>query len=448
MKAQNSKNSRAKLKKIHKWGLLLFFSCVSSFVMSGCGSFNMYEINEIKTISTAFSENYYKEKYYVNSIKGLFVTPQQEKEIKTQLPLKHPDFFVDSPTKGKPVDFYWTVDFNYSGASTAFLSGLTIGLIPCISWYSHTGKLTAKLKDEQCIYFSHDSFSGRTYPYLIKATEILHMMPPIIGLLNDGVWGAFLSSGKDTVSSFNAGIRESLSAPHNCCEANLRLFPKACNLMMGQVRARETKEKVQAMKSAQKKAAADSSKKIKPNTKNMFTLPVPPKMQEVGPKPRSVLLGKWNCQLLSKIKTVMKSINQEQITSTRLDITYTFMNDGKVIIEMVSKDPQPSKRKNLADFHYNGQTLTIKSKDTQGKMVVMQYKVIWYSDTKMELQILDTKEYEKSLLVEGIKKASYTIADNGISTTILYFETMQNGKKNTFHTELLSSPSIYNKTVK
>lgn len=440
MKVSNLRKLLAGLGKKQKKFYLFLGLLFSCSILTGC-SFSAYNIH-----SGPEPKNFFNEKYYVNSIKGGFVTPQQEQDIKEKLPIQHPDFFVKDPSKGRPVDFYWSLEYNTPGYPFTGFCGLTFGLIPCVGWSSHVGSLTAKLQSEKIGFFDHSSFKGRTYPYLVKEVTFLHVFPVISHIVH-GFWGFLAASGKDTVSSFNAETRESLSAPHNCCEANLRLFPKACNLMMGQVRARETKEKVQAMKSAQKKAAADSLKKIKPNTKNTFTLPVPPKMQEVGPKPRSVLLGKWNCQLLSKIKVVIKS--HEEITSMLQDITYSFMNDGKVIIETVSKGRRPSKSKNLADFHYNGQTLTIKSKDTQGRMVVMQYKVIWYSDTKMELQILDTKEYEKRFLGgTGIKKASYTVADNGISTTILYFETIQNGKKNTFHTEFLTSPSIYNKTVK
>ena len=411
--------------------LLLFFvfCCVG---MTGC----VYSTFEIHDVLTSPPQNDYNEKYYVNSIKGLFITPQQESDIKTALPQQYPDIFVSDPSKGRTVDFYWTIEYNRSGFSTAFLAGLTLGLVPCISWETHSGSITAKLKEEECGYFTHSSFSNRTYPYIVKEKTFLHTFP-ILSHLVDGFWSLFITA--DTTTSFNAGVHEQLSAPHNSCAANLRLFLRACNLMMANVRTKELKQQtahntsLPSRKSVRQVTSTPSAaKKETSKSSNKFTLPVPPKMTAVASLPKSALLGKWKCRAVSKTKLEIKSIKHEQITTMGMEYEYNFMDNGKVLIEISSNSPRASKTKSLSDYHYNGQAVTIKSKTAKGGIDIVQYKIIWYADNKMALRILDTKAHEKRLLVGDIKKASYSIAENGIQTTVLNFETQNEGKNQNF----------------
>lgn len=399
------------------------------FLTAGC-TYSAYKIQ-----SPEAPENHYKRKYYVNSIKGYFVDQQQADKIKAELPFQYPEFFVEEPEQGTPVDFYWSADYQHNGLDTAVLSGLTFGILPCVTWHTHTGKITARIAPKNDTFFSHRNYPNRTLTYIVKETSLLHVFP-ILSHLVDFFWMPIIRSGKDTNSSFNAGTHEKLSSLHNYCDANMRLFPRACNMMAADMQLSPAGERIPSYLKRKTAAPAAPAKKEQED----FSVPAPEELVVVEARPKKMLFGEWESRQFSKTRVLINNLHR-QITSSNHIQKYVFMENGKLKIDL---DVNGNRSSMIGQYSYNGSSVTIQQKDARGMVCIMQYKVLWYSDNQMELRVLNDKSMERLLNAGGnIKEVSYSTDDKGISTTSMILDTGKSDVNS--KVTILTTPMIFNK---
>ncbi len=215
---------------IHLISSSALFACI--FFLCGCTTYSAYNISSPQPPIL----NPAPAKFYVQSINGIFLKAEEISKIKQELPMRYPSFFAKTKDNAIPVNFYWKIEYDHSGSDTASLSGLTLGIIPCLIFKNHTGELSAKLT-------SHGSSSenSNAVVYTVSEKEILHMLDAAI--ITDPIAAMCISSGADLTSSYFASTNEMLSVPLYCCNANLRLFPNACALLYSNLTENE-KEKI------------------------------------------------------------------------------------------------------------------------------------------------------------------------------------------------------------
>lgn len=192
------------------------------FILTGCAQ--VYSNFYIEKVDVPES-NPGPAKFYIVSISGTFVKQENVPEIKKQLLQKYPNFFSEDKENSIRVNFYWNCNYNQGNIGQALLSGITFGIIPCISTNEHNGNLSARFP--RMGHFM--SSRGKTYnsvSYSITENRILHM--PNLAILTAPIAGAILSACSDLSSPYYASIQESLETPFQVCDANLRLFPLAC----------------------------------------------------------------------------------------------------------------------------------------------------------------------------------------------------------------------------
>lgn len=451
------------IKKLKECGSMMFcFLLLTALsvctLLTGCatGSYSTYNIDAPSAI-----KNNSNELFYIESIQGVFLNKEQANKMKANLLLSHPDFFTDDSSKGLKVRFFWGVNYKFDMSMfSAILSGVTYGIIPCISNMNHSGNLTATLIDRRGVVGKY------THTYDIKETNILHIFP-ITSYLIDGLWACILSS--DVESSFEADASERLRTPHNICPENMNLFLRTCLNAMDDAQSKKVRKTIASKdKSAaakknrttadkpilvpveQQKAQLVSSdeqtaqKNVFSEEKyqdNKYAIPAPENLVPVEACSAQTLYGEWKSSQFCKAIINVKA--EELISTSMIKQVYRFNDDGKLTIELTSND---KKSITISDFTYDGNTITICSKDSAGKTDFAQYKVIWYSDTEMELRILDVKAMKKRLMIGNIKDAEYIVKDNGISYTQMI---LQSDDPNvTPQVTIISAPLIFEKSAK
>ena len=185
---------------------------------------------------TEVLENPCSVKFYIDSISGTFIQEHETDIIKRDLLAKYPDFFVSDKTKGANISFTWNINFNFKGGDTAFISGFTFGIIPCLIWNTHSGIIVAKNSKVSHLSSMYDDTGIK---FRVKSTKILHM--PLLSVLTDPIAAIFVSAGSDLTSDYCASVRDTLYIPFKSCDANLRLFPLACIKYYDRLSEREKK---------------------------------------------------------------------------------------------------------------------------------------------------------------------------------------------------------------
>ncbi len=214
---------------IHPILLSVLLSCL--FFLCGCTTYSAYNISSPQPPIL----NPAPVKFYVQSINGIFLKAEEICKIKQELPVRYPIFFAKTKDNAIPVNFYWKIEYDHSGSDTASLSGLTLGIIPCLIFKNHTGELSAKLTSQE-----NSSESSNAVIYTVSEKEILHMLDAAI--ITDPIAAMCISCGADLTSSYLASTNEMLSVPLYYCDANLRLFPNTCVLLYSNLSENE-KEK-------------------------------------------------------------------------------------------------------------------------------------------------------------------------------------------------------------
>jgi hypothetical protein len=206
----------------NKKTLVLIVGCCCITFLSGCAQiFCGYSIEE----KNESYSNPCPVKFHIASISGIFTDPAEMEIVKENLISKYPAFFVSDKNKGVNINFFWNIDYQHGSTGTAFLSGLTFGIIPCITANEHYGTLVARNIKSRT--FSHNLMNrAEGVSFNVKGTQIIHM--PTLAILTDPIAAMFISGASDLTTPYFSSIQESLRTPFKSCDANLRLFPLAC----------------------------------------------------------------------------------------------------------------------------------------------------------------------------------------------------------------------------
>ena len=200
--------------------LIIGLSCIIFF--SGCAQIYCgYSIEE----KPESHSNPCPVKFYIASISGTFAEPAEMDIVKQNLISKYPSFFVSDRSKGVNVNFYWNIDYQHGSTGTAILSGLTLGIIPCITVNEHYGTLVAR-NTKSGIYSHRLTNQAEGISFNVKGSQIIHM--PTLAILTDPIAAMFISGASDLTTPYCSSVQESLRTPFKSCDANLRLFPLAC----------------------------------------------------------------------------------------------------------------------------------------------------------------------------------------------------------------------------
>ncbi|MBR2426262.1 MAG: hypothetical protein IKB16_05915 [Lentisphaeria bacterium] len=423
---------------------------VCMFLTSGCaiGSYLAYEIDSPLT-----EANLHEDLYYIADIRGAFITAEQIEQIKADLSLKHPDVFTNDPTKGVPVRFFWIVNYSFDNYSSGWfflkimLSAFSYNIIPCITTVEHTGVLTAWVTDNR-------GATGKAeFKYPIKVTELMHVNP-LTAWIFDGFWYLILPA--DIKSDFIEKTNERLAMPYNSHPHNWDLFIAVCNRAMTDAKSKEVRnpeninrkrvksidakrlKQMKAQLNEQQAKLNEMQKPAEPAGNVDFSVPsVPADLIPGPPRPKAKLYGKWKAKIFAKIRTVVPSAKYDRIIASTQEFIYTFMENGKVKIEILANGKNSM---SLASYSYNGGVLTLRSKGTDGQQIPMQYNLFWFEDTKMEIRLLNAKDQEK-LMNDAVgstgNKMTYSIDEKGVTKTVM---TLPNGTAT-----ILMSPMIFDK---
>ena len=201
--------------------ILLFISFCITF-LSGCTQ--IYCGYSIEEKPESYS-NPCPVKFHISSISGMFTDPSDMEIVKQNLISKYPSFFVSDKNIGVNINFYWNIDYRHGSTGTAFISGLTLGIIPCITVNEHYGTLVAR--NTKSGAFSNRLLNqAEGVSFNVKGSQIIHM--PTLAIITDPIAAMFISSASDLTTPYFSSIQESLRTPFKSCNANLRLFPLAC----------------------------------------------------------------------------------------------------------------------------------------------------------------------------------------------------------------------------